>query len=95
MLLPGASDGVKNQAGSWLEDSSTGEKQARAGQCCRVSIVGGGEDATREVWHLARGRAQHLVGGEVVGAVVAAGDEDHLLGEQAGRQQQEKRGHCC
>ena len=60
-----------------------------------MSIVGGGEDATRKVGHLAGGGAKDLVGGEVVGPVVAAGDQDHLLGEQADRQQQEKEGHRC
>ena len=33
--------------------------------------MGGGEDATRKVGHLAGGGAKHLVGGEVVGPVVA------------------------
>ena len=95
MLLPDATYGVENQAGTWLEDSSTSEKQARAGQNRRVAVVGGGEDATRKVRHLAGGGAQHLVGGQVVGPVVAPGDQDYLLCEQAHRQQQEKGGHCC
>ena len=60
-----------------------------------MSIVGGGEYAARKVGHLAGWGAKDLVRGEVVGAVVAAGDQDHLLGEQADRQQQEKGGHRC